>query len=62
MDCYSKAAMEQAMKVQNVILGAVVKRITWWQADEIVGSRDRSMRRWRQRYKPARVRVNAVGD
>src|SRR6266700_1904497 len=29
---YSKAAMERAMKVQEVILRAMAKRITWWQA------------------------------
>src|SRR5438034_9327525 len=47
---YSKAAMERAMKVQEVILRAMAKRITWWQAAEIVGISDRWMRRWRERY------------
>src|SRR6266576_1545068 len=47
---YSKAAMERAMKVQEVILRAMAKRITWWQAAEIMGISDRSMRRWRERY------------
>src|SRR5256884_5645131 len=46
---YSKAAMERAMKVQEVILRAMAKRITWWQAAEIVGISDRWMRRWRGR-------------
>ena len=32
MDSYSKAAMERAMKVQEVILRAMAKKITWWQA------------------------------
>ncbi len=50
MECYSKAAMERAMKVQEVILRAMAKKITWWQAAEIIGIRDRSMRRWRERY------------
>lgn len=50
MDVYSKAAMERAMKVQEVILRAMAKRITWWQAAEIIGISDRSMRRWHQRY------------
>src|SRR5205807_7210011 len=50
MDSYSKAAMERAMKVQEVILRAVAKKITWWQAAEIIGISDRQMRRWRQRY------------
>ena len=47
---YSKAAMERAMKVQEVILRAMAKRITWWQAAEIVGISDRWMRRWRKGY------------
>jgi len=38
------------MKVQEVILRAMAKRITWWQAAEIVGISDRWMRRWRERY------------
>ena len=50
MDCYSKAAMKRAMKVQEVILRALAKKITWWQAAEIIGISDRSMRRWHQRY------------
>ena len=42
--------MERAMKVQDVILQAMAKRITWWQAAEILGISDRHMRRWRERY------------
>ena len=38
------------MKVQEVILRAMAKKITWWQAAEIIGISDRSMRRWRERY------------
>ena len=49
MVVYSKAAMERAMKVQEVILRAMAKKITWWQAAEIIGISDRSMRRWRER-------------
>src|SRR5437867_10174700 len=44
------AAMERAMKVQEVILRALAKKITWWQAAEIIGISDRHMRRWRERY------------
>src|SRR2546430_17064153 len=44
------AAVERAMKVQEVILRAMAKKITWWQAAEILGLSDRSMRRWRGRY------------
>jgi len=50
MVSYSKAAMERAMKIQEVILRAIAKRITWWQAAEIIGISDRHMRRWRERY------------
>jgi transposase len=50
MDSYSKTAMERAMKVQEVILRAMAKKITWWQAAEIIGISDRHMRRWRERY------------
>ena len=50
MDSYSKAAVERAMKVQEVILRAMAKKITWWQAAEIIGISDRQMRRWRERY------------
>src|SRR6478752_568341 len=50
MEAYSRAAMERAMKVQDVMLQAMAKKITWWQAAEIVGISDRHMRRWRERY------------
>jgi transposase len=42
--------MERAMKVQEVILRAMARKITWWQAAEIIGISDRSIRRWRERY------------
>jgi transposase len=71
METYPRAAMERAMKVQDVMLQAMAKKITWWQAAEILGISDRHMRRWRERYveegynglldrrrgKPARRRV-----
>src|SRR6266536_542131 len=50
MVSYPTAAMERAMKVQEVILRAMAKRITWWQAAEIMGISDRHMRHWRERY------------
>ena len=50
MDSYSKAAVERAMKVQEVILRALAKKITWWQAAEIIGVSDRQMQRWHERY------------
>src|ERR1700680_653673 len=50
MISYTKAAMERAMKIQEVILRAMAKRITWWQAAEIIGISERQMRRWHRRY------------
>jgi transposase len=46
---YSVAAMERMMKVQDVLLKAMAKKITWWAAAEILGVSDRTMRRWRDR-------------
>jgi len=43
MDSYSKAAVERAMKIQEVILRAMAKETTWWQAAEIIGVSDRQM-------------------
>src|SRR5579872_4133653 len=37
------------MKLQDVLLKAMAKKITWWEAAEIIGVTDRSMRRWRKR-------------
>ncbi len=37
------------MKLQDVLLRALAKKITWWQAAEIIGVTDRTMRRWRER-------------
>ena len=50
MRFYSKAGMERTMKVQEVILRALGKRISWLQAAEILGISARQMRRWKQRY------------
>src|SRR6202050_3146185 len=50
MNSYTQAAMERAMKVQEVMLQAMAKKISWWQAAEILGISDRHMRRWRERY------------
>ncbi len=49
MESYLRAAMERAMKVQEVMLQAMAKKITWFQAAEIMGISDRHMRRWRER-------------
>lgn len=37
------------MKLQDVLLKAMAKKITWWSAAEIIGVSDRTMRRWRER-------------
>ena len=37
------------MKVQEVILKAMAGKLKWWEAAEIVGVTDRTMRRWRER-------------
>jgi hypothetical protein len=49
MGSYSNAAMELAMKVQEVISRAMAKKINWWQAAGIIGISDRQMWRWRER-------------
>src|SRR5258708_3745753 len=41
--------MERMMKVQDVLLKAMARKITWWAAAEILGVTDRTMRRWRER-------------
>src|SRR5437016_12473979 len=45
------AAMERAMKLQEVMLRAMAKRITWYQAAEILGLSGRQMLRWQTRFK-----------
>jgi transposase len=50
MGLYPTRAVERALKIQEVILRAIDRRILWSQAAEIIGISDRSMRRWRQRY------------
>ncbi len=46
---YSAAEMERMMKVQDVLLKAMAKKLSWWAAAEILGVTDRTMRRWRER-------------
>jgi transposase-like protein len=50
MQRQSEAAWERMVKVQDVILRAMARQITWWQAAEILGISDRSLRRWKRRY------------
>jgi transposase len=44
------AAVERAMKLQEVIMRALSGTITWLQAADILGLEPRSVRRWRARY------------
>src|SRR5712664_1344915 len=46
----TKAAVERAMKIQDVMLRAMAKRITWYQAAEILGISCRQMQRWKTRF------------
>ena len=50
MKNYPEAAMERAMKVQEIIIRAIEGRITWLQAAGIIGVGPRQMRRIRRRY------------
>jgi len=41
--------VERMMKLQDVLLKAMAKKITWLAAAEIIGVTSRTMRRWRER-------------
>lgn len=45
------AEMERMMKIQEVVLKAMAGHLKWWEAAEIIGVTDRTMRRWRERYR-----------
>jgi transposase len=47
---YSRAAMERAMKVQDIILRAISKQMHWFQAAQILGVSPRQLRRLYERY------------
>ena len=46
---YSTPEVERMMKLQDVLLKAMAKKISWVDAAEIIGVSCRSMRRWRER-------------
>ena len=50
MESYPGAAVEWAMKVEEVLLRATSGKIMWWQTAEMMGVSDRQLRRWRKRY------------
>lgn len=47
---YSRGAVEQAMKLQQIILRAMSGEISWIQAAQIAGVRPRTLRRYRMEY------------
>jgi transposase len=47
MKVYRDAAVEKAMKIQEIILRAMDKQITWLKAAEIIRVSPRQLRRWR---------------
>ncbi len=51
MSVYPGAARERAMKAQDVILRAVSKQITFWEAAHILRISPRHLRRWYARYR-----------
>jgi Transposase DDE domain group 1 len=57
----SAAALERMMKLQDVILKAMAKKITWMAGAEIAGVTDRTMRRIRQRYQEFGYANNDAG-
>mgnify|MGYP003525787470 FL=1 len=50
MSCYTQAAVEWAMKVQDVILRALSGELSWIQVADILGLSARTVRRLRWRY------------
>ncbi|MBU1147470.1 MAG: hypothetical protein KKD11_03880 [Candidatus Omnitrophica bacterium] len=59
---YPKPALERAMKVQDVILRAIVKKILWCEAAEILGISCRQIRRIKQKYETNGYRVVEVSS
>src|SRR5882672_8255283 len=47
---FAPAVVERTMKVQEVLMQAISGRLTWLEAEEILGWRPRTLRRWRMRY------------
>jgi hypothetical protein len=50
MEQIAEAELERLMRVREVMLQAISKKITWWQAAEILGVSARTMRRWKWHY------------
>ena len=50
MKHYSEAAVERMMKVQEVIMRAMAKKLRWYEAAEVLGISVRQMRRRKERW------------
>src|SRR5262249_33838208 len=50
MEEIPEGEVERVMRVREVMLQAMSKKITWWQAAEILGVSVRTMRRWKWQY------------
>ena len=48
---YAPAVVERTRKGQEVLMQAISGRLTWLQAEEILGWQPRTLRRWRLRYR-----------
>jgi transposase len=57
MEQVPAAEVERVMRVQDVILQATARKITWWQAAEILGISVRTMRRWKAKYEKKGMKV-----
>jgi hypothetical protein len=57
---YRAAAVERAMKVQEVIMRAMAKKITWWQAAEILRVSTRTTRRMKLNWKRRDLMVYTI--
>jgi hypothetical protein len=57
----SSAELERMMKLQDVILKAMAKKLTWLEAAEIIGVCDRTMRRMRERRSSGRESRGHLG-
>lgn len=60
MEQYTPAAVERAMKVQEVILKAMAGKMKWVEAAEVLGIRPRTLRRWK--WKLERFGSNGLFD
>ena len=48
---FAPAVVERTMKVQEVLMQAISGQLTWLEAEDILGWRPRTLRRWRLRYR-----------